>query len=375
MAVALDPVPVSRLHKGDFVADCDPEDLIYFLLNVGDGDTQLVLLPADADGTRQAMLVDAIMLDKLEQLLQDLAQTPLMPERSPLFAVVVATHPHDDHIAGMPRLIESYHQQIAELWEPGYYHTSEAYIETMHALEDHPEIRHTQPTSGMTRYIGQVRVTVLAPGIGLRNRFDSYGIEINDSSIGIKLEFPTSRVEERRADRSYLRPESVRSLILGADSQTLSWAQVMIDFPQLGPDESVVSQALQKARGVRPLAAEVLKVSHHGSKHGVNLELVEQIHPGVSLISSALGGSAYNFPHLVALESIREGLETTTKSGHKHSRDYELGIHYTCGKDSAGAALGSVALVISPTGRKRDLWRFGDKTEDDIDLTKSRLFD
>jgi|SRR5215207_5023682 len=373
MAVALDPTPVSRLHKGDFVADCNPEDLIYFLLNVGDGDTQLVLLPADADGTRQVMIVDAIKLDKLEGLLQSLAQTPLMPARSPLFAVVVATHPHDDHIAGMPGLIETYSQQIPEFWEPGYYHTSEAYIETMHALEDHPEIRHTQPTSGMTRYIGQVRVTVLAPGIGLRNRFDSYGIEINDSSIAVKLEFPTSRVEQRRSDRSYVRPESVRSLILGADSQTLSWAQVMIDFPQLGPDESVVSQALQKARGVRPLAAEVLKVSHHGSKHGVNLELVEQIHPGVSLISSALG-SSYNFPHLVALESIREGLETTTKSGRKHSHDYELGIHYTCGKDSAGAALGSVALVISPTGRKRNMWRFCDKADDDIDLGNSRLF-
>jgi hypothetical protein len=374
MAAALDPVPVSRLRRGDFVADCEPEDLVYFLLNVGDGDTQLVLLPADAGGTRQAMVVDAIKLEKLERLLQDLSQTPLMPERSPLFAIVVATHPHDDHISGMPRLIEGYHDQIAELWEPGYYHTSEAYIETMRALEDHPEILHTQPSSGMTRYIGQVRITVLAPGIGLRNRFDSYGIEINDSSIALKLEFPASRVEQRRSDRSYLRPESVRSLILGADSQTLSWAQVMIDFPQLGPDQSVVSQALQKARGFRPLAAEVLKVSHHGSKHGVNLELVEQIHPAVSLISSALGGSSYNFPHLVALESIREGLETTTKSGHKHSRDYELGIHYTCGEDGGGAPLGSIALVISPTGRKRNLWRFGDKADDYIDLGDGRLF-
>jgi hypothetical protein len=374
MAAALDPVPVSRLRRGDFVADCEPEDLVYFLLNVGDGDTQLVLLPADADGTRQAMVVDAIKLEKLERLLQDLSQTPLMPERSPLFAIVVATHPHDDHISGMPRLIEGYYDQIAELWEPGYYHTSEAYIETMRALEDHPEILHTQPSSGMTRYIGQVRITVLAPGIGLRNRFDSYGIEINDASIALKLEFPASRVEQRRSDRSYLRPESVRSLILGADSQTLSWAQVMIDFPQLGPDESVVSQALQKARGVRPLDAEVLKVSHHGSKHGVNLELVEQIHPAVSLISSALGGSSYNFPHLVALESIREGLETTTKSGHKHSRDYELGIHYTCGEDGTGAPLGSIALVISPTGRKRHVWRFGDKTDDYIGLADGRLF-
>jgi hypothetical protein len=227
----------------------------------------------------------------------------------------------------------------------------------------------------MTRYIGQVRITVLAPGIALRNRFDSYGIEINDSSIALKLEFPASRVEQRQSDRSYVRPESVRSLILGADSQTLSWAQVMVDFPQLGPDESMVSRALEKARGVRPLDAEVLKVPHHGSKHGVNLELVEHIHPALSLISSDLGSSSYNFPHLVALECIREALETTTKSGYKHSRDYELGIHYTCGEDSAGAPLGSIAVVIPPTGRTRHVWRFGDETDDYIDLANGRLFD
>lgn len=118
----------------------------------------------------------------------------------------------------------------------------------------------------------------------------------------------------------------------------------------------------------------MLKVSHHGSKHGVNLELVEQVGPSISLISSIAGGGKYNFPHRVALECIREALETTTKSGRAHKRDHELGIHYTCGKDQAGALLGSVALVISPSGRKRHLWRLGDSADEDVDLAAARLF-
>jgi hypothetical protein len=374
MPATLDKVPVKSLPAGDFVADCAPEDLVYFLLNVGDGDTQLVLLPAEPDGTRQALVIDAIKPSKFERFLDDLSRTALLPQRSPLFAVVVATHPHDDHIAGMPSFLDRYHDLIAEFWEPGYYHTSEAYIETMRALEDHAAIRHTQPTSGMTRFIGQVKLTVLGPGVNLRNRFDSYGVEINDSSIAIRLEFPASRVEERRADRSYVRAENTRSLVLGADSQTLSWAQVMIDFPQLGPDDSLVAQALRKARGVKPLRADVLKVSHHGSKHGVNLELVEQIAPSFCLISSVGGGGKYNFPHQVALECIREALEATTKSGRAHKRDHELGIHYTCGTDEADVALGTIALVISPTGRKRHLWRFGDDTNKNVDLAQARVF-
>ena len=43
------------------------------------------------------------------------------------------------------------------------------------------------------------------------------------------------------------------------------------------------------------LKADVLKVSHHGSKHGVNLELVERIAPKVTLISSVGGGGQFNF--------------------------------------------------------------------------------
>ena len=38
-------------------------------------------------------------------------------------------------------------------------------METMRALEDHPGIQHTQPTSGLTRFVGPVRVVVLAPTI------------------------------------------------------------------------------------------------------------------------------------------------------------------------------------------------------------------
>jgi hypothetical protein len=54
------------------------------------------------------------------------------------------------------------------------------------------------------------------------------------------------------------------------------------------------------------LRAEILKVPHHASKHGVTLGLVELVQPSVTLVSSVGGGGKYNFPHLVALEAIRE---------------------------------------------------------------------
>jgi hypothetical protein len=369
-----DPIPHELFQKADFVESCQPSDLVYFVLNVGDGDSQLILLPCEADGSRRALVVDVATVAKLPALLDALANTPLLPRREDLFPVVVGTHPHEDHIGGMPQFLDRFGGLIREYWEPGYYHPSPAYIETMRALEQQPQIQHSQPTSGFTRFIGQVRVVVLAPAISLRNRFDSYGVNINNASIAIKLEFPAARVEQRDGERRYLRLKRTQALLLGADAQTLSWGHVMSDFAELRPSESPVAKALRMAIGSDPLRAQVFKVPHHASKHGVNLELVELIKPRLTLISSAGGGGRYNFPHTVAQESVREALEAIATSGAAHKPDYQLGIHYTCARDSAAEPLGSLAIVISPTGRKRELWRFGDTPDQAIELSEARRY-
>lgn len=68
-----------------------------------------------------------------------------------------------------------------------------------------------------------VAISVLAPSIQLRNRYDSYGIEVNDSSISLRIEFPVHRYLEERQTTEQGGPVEVppaRSLMLGADAQT-----------------------------------------------------------------------------------------------------------------------------------------------------------
>src|SRR4051794_2976137 len=125
---------------GTFAAECTaaPDALLYFLLNVGDGDTQLLLLP-ERGGRRRAVVVDVATPHKLLALLDSLAGAGVLPplEDAPrLFPLVVGTHPHADHISGMPEFLTRFGRQVDEYWEPGYQHPSAAYVETMVALED-----------------------------------------------------------------------------------------------------------------------------------------------------------------------------------------------------------------------------------------------
>lgn len=371
------PIDAGLFESGDFLSDCDDEDLIYFLLNVGDGDTQLLLLPVEHRATgsfRRAVVVDVSSATKLVRLIRTLEQTTLLSLQPGVFALVVGSHPHEDHIGGMPAFLDEFGNMVSDYWEPGYYHPIGSYFETMRALEEHQNIQHGQPTSGLTRFVGNVKLVALSPGITLRNRFDSYGVMINNASISLKVEFPAARVEQRRADRTYLRIRQTQTLILGSDAQTLSWSQVMLDFPELLPDQSPTAKYLRMALGNNPLRAQIFKLPHHGSKHGVNLELVEQILPKLTLVSSVGGGGKYEFPHEVAIEMVREGLQATTSGKVKRKADHELGIHYTSGKDTAGKELGSMAVVISPSGQKRHIWRFGDARQDPVVLTQARLF-
>ena len=363
------PVPASSFHPGDFVADVDAEDAVYFLLNVGDGDTQLIVLP-EFRGVRRALVVDVATTEKLPGLIEELAATTLFAVGS-RFSIVVGTHPHDDHIRGMPEFIDRFGDLIDEYWEPGYYHPTRAFFETMRALEDRG-IRQLQPTSGTTRFLGTGKVTVLAPAIGLRNRFDSYGVEINNASLSLMVEAPASRYLERDQERRYVRRPDTNKLLLGADAQTLSWGQVLQDFPQLVPESSPVAKLLREALGSDPLKADVFKIPHHASKRGVNLELVEAVAPKMCLISSVGGGGKYNFPHAVSMEAIREAMQPIGSTGGTRRADHQLNIHHTHGVDTNGDHLGSIALVMSPTGRKRHLWRFRDGPGDAITLAACR---
>lgn len=383
------PVPSSSLAPpekapGAFLKALgqDRDALVYFLLNVGDGDTQVLLLPPDSnDHKRRLVIVDVATPRKLPKLIEALTAAKLVdPLNTDAFMrLVVATHPHFDHIGGLHDLLSKFTRQgdIDQFWEPGFYFPTPPFHNLMAALESRPWIRRLQPTAGTTLTLDTVRFTVLGPGIGLRNRFDTYGVEINDSSITMMVEYPASHVFAERVDGHLTRHApsgQSRRLLLGGDAQFTSWAQTTVDFPDLQQSQNLtLARELRSALGRDYLSADVLKVSHHASKHGVNLELMERVGAPIALVSSVAGGGNYGFPHMLAMEAAREARQATTTKGAARRTDQQLGIHVTGSKLDTGKPAGSIAVVVSRSPRTPlRLFRFGDTSTSPVDLAAAR---
>ncbi len=389
----VEPVPENTLAPagaapGSLVdaIKADPAALVYFLVNVGDGDTQLLVLPTDAHGHRRLVIVDVATRSKLPRLLDALHAEGLIepPGTVGQLRLLVATHPHNDHIGGMADLVAQYagpEEFIDQFWEPGYFYPSPAFHNLMRQMEGRKDVRWLQPTSGTSLLLDAVGVTVVGPGVGLRNRFDTYGVNVNDASITLMIEYPATKVltepdpdNKNRINRRMVKSKTHR-LLLGADAQFTSWAQATVDFPNLQQEYNpILARELRAASRTDYLKADLLKVSHHGSKHGVNIELLERVAAPTTLISSQVGGGSYHFPHLLALEAVREARQATTTNRADRKPDSGLGVHITGGRLESGAPLGSIAAVIPGSGSSPiRLFRLLDTTNGAIDLAMARM--
>ncbi|MBI2767355.1 MAG: hypothetical protein HYX53_15780 [Chloroflexi bacterium] len=358
--------------------------LIVYVLNVGDGDALVLQFPAVDGAERPFAAVDSFDGGKSLKLLQDLGAQRLR--------FLCATHPHLDHIRGIPEILRQFAAagpgSVQEFWDSGFRFTSVTYRKILQAVAGDPAMRFVRPASGFETRINGVAVTALSPSMALRNRYDTHGIDVNNASIVLRLDYPApSFVEDvlaREGDAQAPEPKT-RSVILGGDAQTDAWSRVFDDFPHFEKDSTNFSQQIKTRTRRQPLVCDVFKVAHHASKHGINLELVERM-GDVSgtgqtrgprfLLSSCADGerSGYGFPHAVVQEIMREVRFPVATSGAARPGDDELGIHFTSQAigDAAGPPAGSIAVVLYADGATPDLYRFGDPADAPVDLSAAR---
>jgi competence protein ComEC len=235
-------------------------------LDVGQGDATLV---RTSEG--RTALIDAGPGDPTSQL-RDLGVERL--------DLVIATHPHADHIGGMEAVLEAF--PVGSYMDSGKPHTTETYLDLLRALRDRPDIRYLDAVPrSLTLGSATLEVLPLPP---------ADEVDHNDRSVGIVLRFGRFTV--------FLSGDSERPLL----SHFLDHAAV--------PDVTL------------------LKAAHHGSRNGFTDAFLEAARPEVVVIS--VGANAYGHPDresVTAYTGVAREVYRTDRDGSVTVLGYEDGSY------------------------------------------------
>ncbi len=213
-------------------------ELCIHFIDVGQGDCILVLLPSG-----QTMLVDAGdngLGPTVVQYLKEQGVTRV--------DYLVATHPHADHIGGMPDVIKFF--DIGEVYMPRTTHTTQTYERLLLAIRE-KGLRITEASAGVVLFdLPDLRAVFVAP---VSSGYDN----LNDWSAVLRIEYGDT------------------AFVLAGDAEAKS-------------EEEMVSSGVK-------LTANVLKVGHHGSRTSTTLGFLTAVSPEIAVISVGAGNN-YGHP-------------------------------------------------------------------------------
>jgi len=333
-------------------------DLVVHILNVGFGDAILVELPTDLQGRNMLGIVDCNNGSKMVDYLTKLRGVRDFDG----VAFICATHPHLDHVRGIEKLLKDDLTRPEEFWDSGFRHKTKTYLDILATIHE-KGIKMRRISSGMEAYFGTLRITALGPSVALRNRYATYGIDMNNASIVLRLEncekdaVLVESVRYRdRDDPEILRQAGDSVVILGADAEYDSWSQVTQEYPHV--ERTSKHDPLVK-KAVNLLNCAVLKVSHHGSMHSAPLDVYERMSPTWAILSSKQATSSVThhgttltrplYPHPVTIETLREsGSKVLSTDGYYES---EVG---------GGPKLSGSVVVVVPPGKKPSVIKLSD---------------
>ncbi len=218
-------------------------DVKIFVLDVGQGDSILIkafdkniLIDAGPDRNLSSSKINSFGVKKLN--------------------LVIATHPHSDHIDGMVEVIRRYNPEY--YLDPGIHHTSKIY-KTLLDLVEEKGLKYMRPR-------GQT-------------------IHLQSAILYI---FPL--------------PSNIKSINNGSVVSKLSYKDFGMLF--LG-DAELEEQSFLIDTSKDNLKSNVIKISHHGSNTGTNQRLIDIVSPETAVISVG-ENNPYGHPHREVIELLKK---------------------------------------------------------------------
>lgn len=221
--------------------------LRYYALDVGQGDCSLFVLP---DGRN--VVFDAGPRSNAKKTVNYLKSCGVRK-----IDLLVASHPHEDHIGGMKELLSKI--PVKQIWDSGYNHGSKVQRDFYQMIKD-KKIPFGRPKRGYAAKLGDVEFKVLAPARPLKGTSS----DANNNGLIVLVTYG-----------------GVSFLMMG-DAQK------------------------EEQETVSPLPrAAVLKAAHHGAANGTDAALLRDVSPDIVILSYKRGNS-YGHPHRETVAAIRK---------------------------------------------------------------------
>lgn len=200
--------------------------LVHFI-DVGQADSILI------ESKGQVLLMDAGNVDDSETVIEYIKKRGIKK-----IDYVIGSHPHEDHIGGLSKVIEEF--DIGKIFLTDYVLPSK-YLSSLLDTIQNKNLRVTIPTVGDEYVLGNASFIFVAP---IKK---DYGSKVNNYSLGIKL-----------VDRE-------NTFLLTADAEEVG--------------------EMDMAAGEIDISADVLKVNHHGSITSTTEIFIDAVKPTYAIIS------------------------------------------------------------------------------------------
>lgn len=238
-----------------------PTELEVHFIDIGQGDSILVRTPSGKN-----MLIDSGSGKETDALMYYLSKEGIKK-----FDIVIATHPDEDHIGSMAKIIESY--SIDAFYMPEKSHNTDAFIKMVQSLREKQVTVHKPVADTVLPFDENMELFLLNPS-------DRVYSDNNNYSVVAKLTYKNN------------------------------------SFLFTGDIDSEVEKDLVHSFGEK-LNSDVLKLAHHGSASSSSKKFLESVSPTVAIVSAGIDNK-YNHPSrdvLMRLKSMNIPVYRTDEQG------------------------------------------------------------